>query len=219
MKILKTIYRYHSKFVQEMQQASQFDSRTITLLPSIIFLVGSFSLIYQIFHKRNTRFTPTRLRIYRELGFHWTYFYIVRMWLVVIKGFKMANSSLEHYVSENGDPDSIYFKKTVYTLLLMTLLIVSSIPLTVVLFKYYMRETIPDFLMIGQDPWLRSEIGLAGHYLDRPPNFTLPNRPECAYRSKRSCSNEDNAKRGVIMRSCKSMMTVKCVKSIQELIR
>lgn len=69
-------------------------------------------------------------------------------------------------------------------------LLISLIPVTVLFLKWYCKQHIPDFLMwlillcfsllhfsvnsylflrVAEDPWMRSEIGIAGHYLEHPP--------------------------------------------------
>lgn len=70
---------------------------------------------------------------------------------------------------------------------------------------------------VGEDPWLHNEIGIAGHYLDRPPNFTLPKRKDCAYRVHRSSSYDNVTERFNLMRNSKSVQTIKCVRRIEDL--
>lgn len=57
---------------------------------------------------------------------------------------------------------------------------------------------------IGEDPWLRTEIGLAGHYLERPPRFVMPAPSNVPYRTKRSASIHERARRGTFVRISKS---------------
>lgn len=68
------------------------------------------------------------------------------------------------------------------------------------------------FLRVGEDPWMRSEIGMAGHYLDRPPAFAFHknnvNHNNKAYKAKRSTSVEPISERShveLIIRPCKSL--------------
>lgn len=72
---------------------------------------------------------------------------------------------------------------------------------------------------VAEDPWLHSEIGIAGHYLDRPPNFTLPKRRDRAYRIHRSTSYDNITKKLNIIRNSKSDETLKCVRRIEQLFR
>ncbi|GJQ70887.1 hypothetical protein Trydic_g804 [Trypoxylus dichotomus] len=147
--------------------------------------------------------TPYRIRLYRELGFHWTYFYLMRIWFLVIKIFRWGSLKLNNYVQKSEYAKEHLFASIGIDIMVVLLLFTCSfVPSIVVAFKQYMRSTIPDFLMwIGQDPWQRSEIGISGHYLDRPVTFTLPKRSEYAYRSKRSTSTEDTIEKNIVIRN------------------
>lgn len=63
-----------------------------------------------------------------------------------------------------------------------------------------------------EDPWLRSEIGVSGHYLQRPAEVIRnPKQKKPSYRSKRSTSADNDLvpNRLQVFRSCKSMIALK----------
>ncbi|KAI4471173.1 sodium/chloride dependent transporter [Holotrichia oblita] len=136
------------RFLSEMKSAAELDSRIITLIPSIIFMIGAFALIFKVFHRRTHRLTPYKIRFYRELGFHWTYFYLIRIWFLVIKVFRWGSLKLTDFVKkseytknyENADV-------SLHAILLVLLFACSLTPCIIVILKHYMRHTIPDFLM------------------------------------------------------------------------
>lgn len=108
------VVRSNKMFLLEMKSASELDSRVITLIPTIVFMIGTFTLIFKAFHRRTHRSTPLRIKFYRvnliflessnviyyfqELGFHWTYFYLIRIWFLIIKIFKWGSIKLNNYV-------------------------------------------------------------------------------------------------------------------------
>lgn len=65
---------------------------------------------------------------------------------------------------------------------------------------------------VAEDPWLRSEIGTSGHYLERPANLNRSQRKDkTAYRSKRSSSADNDItseKDSGTFRPCKSLITL-----------
>lgn len=63
---------------------------------------------------------------------------------------------------------------------------------------------------VPEDPWMGSEIGVAGHYLDRPPRFAVPTKRKKihSYRIRKSSSLEELNEKvnlGLTIRNCKSM--------------
>lgn len=67
------------------------------------------------------------------------------------------------------------------------------------------------FNRVADDPWIRSEIGTAGHYLERPALVArIGKRSKSAYRSKRSSSFENAIanKDSKSFRHCKSMTEI-----------
>lgn len=53
------------RFLSEMKSAAELDTRIISLIPSIVFMVGAFALIFKVFHRRTHRLTPYKIRFYR----------------------------------------------------------------------------------------------------------------------------------------------------------
>ncbi|RZC41155.1 hypothetical protein BDFB_014411 [Asbolus verrucosus] len=73
-----------------------------------------------------------------------------------------------------------------------------------------------------EDPYLRHEIGISGHCLERPLRLNPKKMKNYSYRSRRSTSFDTNPwlnqKPTVICRNCKSMIEHNVVNSIEELL-
>lgn len=73
-----------------------------------------------------------------------------------------------------------------------------------------------------EDPYLRHEIGMSGHCLERPLRIDAQKLKNYPYRSRRSTSFDTNpwiAKdKQLLCRNCKSMMEHNVVTSIQDML-
>lgn len=205
-----TIFRIielHSKFVEEFYAASKFDERNFTVIPTLLFTIGLFLFTHTMMFRNVYNITSFKLNCYRTLGFHWTIFYVMRIWFLILKALRWTSSSLETHLKKYSEENRKTISSTVFhNFTFVFVFLLGLLPSVFIVINIFTKRNIPNFLLwIGEDPWLRTEIGLAGHYLDRPPNFVLPKRNKHAYRLGRSCSYEDSFKKNKILRNCKSL--------------
>ncbi|KAF7265979.1 hypothetical protein GWI33_020715 [Rhynchophorus ferrugineus] len=194
---MATLKDIHSVFVKELVESSKLiPHAACSAIPSVLFLVSVFLLLHIRFHQYENLFTTWYSRLYKELLFHWTYFYTTRLWFLFLKLSKWFIRSRDGISSEN----IYYFNANKYVLpfvIFFLVLAVSLIPCLILFIKYLNRVVIPNFFLgVGiEDPWTHSEIGTAGHYLERPPppnHFYPYNKHNVSYRSKRSSSVDTN---------------------------
>ncbi|CAH0545990.1 unnamed protein product [Brassicogethes aeneus] len=98
---------------------------------------------------------------------------------------------LDFYISAFSPKDELYINKVMSHLcIFLILLSISMVPMLILTMKELYSRSIPDFLLwVGEDPWLRSEIGTSGHYLERPVRVAiLKQNKNSAFRSRRSSS-------------------------------
>ncbi|KAK4872859.1 hypothetical protein RN001_014888 [Aquatica leii] len=205
----------HKEFVLAIQTHLVLNANTVTIIPSVVFLTFSFLLCHRVFHRRTCSYTPLKLFAQRELGFQWMYFYLVRVWLFFINLSRCAIICLEEYLKTLHCENKLLWLSPLELQALCFSIIssISSIPLTILVVNYLWKQNIPNFLMwVGEDPWVRSEIGISGHYLDRPVQFQSPKRKEYSYRSRRSSSLDCILSPIVFpdVRKCKSLQVVSC---------
>ncbi|KAG5893171.1 hypothetical protein JTB14_000431 [Gonioctena quinquepunctata] len=218
------ILKKHLKFVNDMVTSLKIDSNPFTCLPSVLFLSCMFLVLYIQFHQHTNYFTRWKSRLYKDVVFHWVYFYITRVWLVFVRFARFLTTTLDEYIEESSPKEEILMNQTLtHACVFMVTLTISLMPLLVLSAQQIYRRHIPNFLMwVGDDPWRRSEIGTSGHYLERPAQLPRPYRSNYpyAYRSKRSTSFDSeifSSKESRNFRPCKSMMAVHVVKTIDDL--
>ncbi|XP_023018909.2 uncharacterized protein [Leptinotarsa decemlineata] len=183
-----------------------------------------FIVLYLQFHQHTNTFTRWKSRLYRDVVFHWVYFYITRIWLLFLKFGKFLVATLDEYIEETSPKEEIIINQTLtHACVFMVTLTVSIIPALILSAQQIYRRHIPNFLMwVGEDRWTRSEIGTSGHYLERPAHVATSYKSNysSAYRSKRSTSFDSDifsSKGSSALRPCKSLMTVNVVKTIDDL--
>ncbi|KAF2880929.1 hypothetical protein ILUMI_25258 [Ignelater luminosus] len=217
-KMIWTTVRYinkvHKEFINNFLRAAQLDDRVESSIPTFMFLTFTFILIHRALHRHSNYIPSLQLHFYRELGFQWSYFYATRIWFLSIKGMHWINRWFEYYLRVQHQENKVLWIEHIYIRvgLLTILTFIGLIPCAVFVVNCFWKHTIPNFLMwVGEDPWIRSEIGISGHYLERPPNFMTPKRKEYAYRAKRSISVEcdtNNPKMKEPPRNCKSLAVI-----------
>ncbi|XP_017781482.1 PREDICTED: uncharacterized protein LOC108566207 [Nicrophorus vespilloides] len=87
------IIEIHGRFVRDTIDAMAYDTNKLTIIPSLVFLVSNFYIIYKFCH-RFTRIGVTTLKKWtiREATFHSSFFYISKLWLVFIKLYKLCST-------------------------------------------------------------------------------------------------------------------------------
>ncbi|KAJ8927897.1 hypothetical protein NQ314_019525 [Rhamnusium bicolor] len=208
------LVKMHSKFLQDVMASSQLDSNPYTTVPTIIFLVCAFVLLYLQFHRYTFPTTRWKTRLYKDVIFHWVYFYIARIWFLFLKFGRYIISTLDSYIEMTCRKDEIFVNQTInHALVFMLALTLSMVPLLILSVQQIYRRNMPNFFIwVAEDPWLRSEIGTSGHYLERPARFASSYKTRnSAYRSRRSTSADTDIfedKKSLTFRPCKSLTTI-----------
>ncbi|XP_057658191.1 uncharacterized protein LOC130895085 isoform X1 [Diorhabda carinulata] len=180
----------HTKFVEDIYTSSKLDKNPYSCIPSVIFLSCTFVVLYMHIHQYQSRRWGEG--IYKDVVFHWAYFYIARIWFVFVKFGRYLIDSMDEFVEENSPKDEIILNQTLtHVCIFLITLTISTIPLIIISFQQIYRDRIPNLLMwiTEEDPQTNSELGTSGQYLERPPHFLQPYRKDAVpYRSKRSTS-------------------------------
>ncbi|XP_030745468.1 uncharacterized protein LOC115874454 [Sitophilus oryzae] len=206
----------HSRFLKEVAESSKLlPSLSCTALPSFLFLFSVFLLLYFRFHQYETYFAAWYSKLYKALLFHWTYFYTTRVWFIFLKICKWIIENGDHLFTNESNSYTKMHKNLVTCVMFLIVLGISLIPCIVLTIKCFDRTIIPNFLMMGgaEDPWMRSEIGTAGHYLERPPRAGMFSykKQNVSYRSKRSTSVDTDIympRQPFVFRSSRSLQNI-----------
>ncbi|KAL3285112.1 hypothetical protein HHI36_019236 [Cryptolaemus montrouzieri] len=167
----------HSKFLKDVYDGSKLYESTVSAIPTVIFLISSFVLVYENFHRYTRRMTSWKSFVCREFGLQSTFFYLTRFWFVIMKLFKWMSTYFENYVETISQPMEVYFNKLFTKFCLFSILTcVSLIPPTIMVIQYCFKENImPNFLRwAAENRFLRSEMGAAGQLLETAPRLTVP---------------------------------------------
>ncbi|KAJ8959471.1 hypothetical protein NQ318_022168, partial [Aromia moschata] len=218
------LVKVHSKFVKNLIASSRLDSNPYSIIPTVIFLFCTFVLLFLQFYRYTFPSTRWKTRLYKDLLFHWVFYYITRLWFMLLRFGRYIITTLDYYIEMTCVKDEMFINQMInHALVFMFVLTVSMVPLLILSVQQMYRRNIPNFLMwVAEDPWIRSEMGTSGHYLERPARFvpSYKNRNN-AYRSRRSTSADADIfavdKQSSTFRPCKSLMAVHVVKSIDDL--
>ncbi|KAJ3663524.1 hypothetical protein Zmor_007778 [Zophobas morio] len=215
---------YHSKFTSKALESSQLLQNNIySSIPTVVFLVSSFIFLYQHLHRNTTLHTRWKTRIIRDLKFHWIYFNASRLWYIFISCCKRLISVAEDYIDLNLADAERYFNRVLTQGAALTIVTtLSVIPVILIYVNYMSKYDMPNFLMwVMEDPYLRHEIGISGHCLERPLRIDPKKLKNYPYRSRRSTSFDTNPwvsqRPPIICRNCKSMIEHNVVNSIDEM--
>ncbi|KAK9882591.1 hypothetical protein WA026_022219 [Henosepilachna vigintioctopunctata] len=208
------LLKLHSKFLTDIYHGSKLYEHSVSAIPSFIFFVFSFVLLFEHFHRYSRRRTRWKMYIYRELGFQSSFFYVTRFWFIVMKLFKWISAYFEHYIEKVSPPVEVYFNK-IFTkfCILCALICLSLIPATIILVQYLFKDEMPNFLLwAGENRWMRTEIGPAGQLLENAARLTIPSK-NCKNLSRRTASAEANLFRSNsslpnCVRGCRSMVVL-----------
>ncbi|XP_018573070.1 uncharacterized protein LOC108912345 [Anoplophora glabripennis] len=217
------IRKQHTRYLDSALESSKLDPNPYSIVPTLIFLSCTFVLLYFHLHRYTFPSTRWKTRLYKDAVFHWIYFYLVRIWFLFMKLGRYLLSVLDNYIEMTSPKEEIFVNQTInHALIFMFALTLSTVPFLILCVSQVTRRNIPNFLMwVAEDPWIRSEIGTSGHYLQRPARIaqSYKNR-NSAYRSRRSTSVDTDIfdqKQLMTSRPCKSMVTLNVVKSINGL--
>ncbi|KAH1010841.1 hypothetical protein HUJ05_005084 [Dendroctonus ponderosae] len=239
---MDSIGRLHSKFIIALVEASKlFPDSFSSIVPTVLFLGPLFALLYVQFRCTSNALYGWKTKICWDVIFHWLLFYISRVWFIFLSLCKLgvkyldaaiqvesAGVSLVHRINPQEisqkrsiGPEVYYNTLICHCCVFLLVLTVSLLPCLILYLRHYSQREIPNFLMVGEDPWIRSEIGISGHYLERPPRSDTysPSKHNASYRSGRSSSVDTSAflqKPSSLLRTCKSAVSVK--KSNEEIV-
>lgn len=208
----------HNKFLHDLREGSKlFPDNQYSMVPTVVFLVTAFALIYRQFHKNTHNLTSLKSKLCKDLIFQWTYFYTARIWFMFLKACRWVVHFSESSLSKNASADEIHYNQLITRSCMLVLVLTTAlIPCIVFYLQNIYQRDIPNFLLwVGEDPWVRSEIGTSGHYLQRPPRADIysPHKHNLSYRSGRSSSVDTNInimqKTAIFLRPCKSDLRVK----------
>ncbi|XP_018334441.1 uncharacterized protein LOC108743382 isoform X1 [Agrilus planipennis] len=190
--MMNYLLKLQHNFMNTIMESAIVDKNSLSVIPTILFIFNSFFLFHHLIHRRTFRHTKWKTWFYRELTFQWAYFYMIRMWFLLIRAVRWSIIFLEYNISRNNlKKTSLFWSdgKFFNFITIFALTLLSLLPMGVFISSAFFQNNVPNFLMwIGEDPWIRSEIGMSGHYLERPPFFILPSKKQRPFRSKRSAS-------------------------------
>ncbi|CAG9860611.1 unnamed protein product [Phyllotreta striolata] len=219
------VFKIHDKFVQDAFSTARLDANAYSCIPSLVFMSCMFVLLYFQFHYYTSSYTRWKTRLYKDVFFHWVYFYTVRLWFLFIKFARYLISSMDQFIEDNSPKDEITLNQTLtHVCLFIITLTISLIPFVILSIQHLYRSNIPNFLVwVTEDSRNNSEIGTSGHYLERPPRFVHSYKGTTApYRSKRSTSFDSDLflnKNSESCRSCQSMTVLASGALIEDLTK
>ncbi|CAH1104363.1 unnamed protein product [Psylliodes chrysocephalus] len=219
------LFKIHAKFLQDAYTSAKLDKNPYSCAPSIVFLSCMFSLLYFQFHQYTSSYTRWKARLYKDVFFHWAYFYITRLWFLFTKFARYLITSMDQFIEDNSPKEEIVLNQTLtHVCMFIVMLTISFIPLVILSLQQMYRTNIPNFLIwVTEDPRTNSEIGTSGHYLERPPRFVQSYKSSAAsYRSKRSTSFDSDIfldKANDSCRHSKSMSTFNVGTSLEDLTK
>ncbi|XP_050312023.1 uncharacterized protein LOC126747429 isoform X2 [Anthonomus grandis grandis] len=194
--LVRSFKKRHGQFLEHLFEASQlFPGSLYSILPTALFLTSVFAILYSQFHRPTDRFSNWTTWTLKETVFHWAYFYATRIWFIILKVFKWGIDFSDRAIEKSVYGSEAYYNKVVtHFCLFLIVLTVSLVPCVFYYLQHFNQREIPNFLMVAEDPWLRSEIGTAGHYLTRPPmpHIYNPYKLKASFRSGRSSSVDSN---------------------------
>ncbi|XP_066256102.1 uncharacterized protein [Euwallacea similis] len=213
--MMASIVNLQSKFFCDMMEAAKLSpDNGYSVLFSVLFLPTTFILLSGQFHKHADEFTSWKSKIFKHVVFHWTYFYTTRLWFIFLKVCrwitKYSDKVIEvsilmvspvyrqqrNFQKMSSDQEiTRYNKLIIHSCISLLVLGIAMIPGLILLLRYFNRHDIPNFLMwAGEDPWIRSEMGTSGHYLERSPRTEVynPHKHNVCFRTGRSSSVDTN---------------------------
>lgn len=186
------ILEKHQAFIAYIFKSVQFEKGyASSATPTWIFYIGAMLLCFKWCHGKTRVYTRWRLWISREITFQWLLFYSFRLWMFGTHFLKIFLVKVRAYILKVPEDfeDTPYF---VGVLGLTICTFLSFTPyITICIISYTADIGQNFFVWLGEDPWLRTEIGIAGHYLHRPPHVLDQPKHHCAYSIRRSCSLND----------------------------
>ncbi|XP_072384504.1 uncharacterized protein [Diabrotica undecimpunctata] len=208
------LYQTHDQFLQAAVSSLKLDNNVYSVAPSVVFLSSTFALMYVYFSQYS--YSEWQIGIYHNLVFHWAYFYIARIWLVMVKLARYLIEYMDKYIEENCRKDEILQNQVLtHTCIFFVMLILSMFPLALLIPQLLHSQRIPNFFtwIVNDNTRHNTEIGTSIPYLERPPNILEQphKRSTAAYRSKISSSFINPVARDTkvsSMRISRSMMTV-----------
>uniref|UniRef100_A0AAR5PPA2 CSC1/OSCA1-like 7TM region domain-containing protein n=1 Tax=Dendroctonus ponderosae TaxID=77166 RepID=A0AAR5PPA2_DENPD len=221
---MDSIGRLHSKFIIALVEASKlFPDSFSSIVPTVLFLGPLFALLYVQFRCTSNALYGWKTKICWDVIFHWLLFYISRVWFIFLSLCKLGVKYLDAAIQKRSIGPEVYYNTLIcHCCVFLLVLTVSLLPCLILYLRHYSQREMPNFLMwVGEDPWIRSEIGISGHYLERPPRSDTysPSKHNASYRSGRSSSVDTSAflqKPSSLLRTCKSAVSVK--KSNEEIV-
>ncbi|CAG9761558.1 unnamed protein product [Ceutorhynchus assimilis] len=182
----------HAKFLKGIIEASKLYPRNIlSTIPSVLFLISTFALIRTQIHKYTDSRTSWKTKLWRNIVFHWMYFYMSRIWFLFLKTCKWTLDYSDKAIEASLRSDAMLYNKIMtHSSIFGIVMCIAAIPCLVLIIWYLNRRGNVDFMWVDEDPYLRSEMGTSGHYLDRPVSGAVVHNfvSEPSYRSGRSSS-------------------------------
>ncbi|XP_044762147.1 uncharacterized protein LOC123319311 [Coccinella septempunctata] len=208
-----SIYGLHYKFVKDIYEGSKLYEPGLSALPTFVFFISSFILLFDHFHRFTRRRTRWKTFIYRELGLQSSFFYLTRFWFIVMRLFKWTSLYFDDYVEKVSSPAEVSFNKVFSRFCIFcSLTSAALLPVTIMLVQYFFKDDIPNFLLwAGENRWMRTEMGPAGQLLENAPRFTIPSKCNKNGLSRRTASAEVNIPGSTrslpdCVRNCRSMI-------------
>lgn len=152
----------HSKFVQTSITSAQFlPSSIYSAIPSFIFFVSSFILLYEHIHRNTTGRTKWTTRLVRvsqdfcktdqkqncqDFKFHWIYFNATRLWYLFMSCFRKLLAVAEDYVETYLDEKDINLIMT-HSAAAIFVTTLAIFPIFLIYVNYCTTYDMPNFLM------------------------------------------------------------------------
>ncbi|XP_060520746.1 uncharacterized protein LOC132698585 [Cylas formicarius] len=217
----------HARFLDNVASKFKLTPTPISILPTVIFATCSFALLHWQLHQRGPVSSGGwKGEVFTEIAFHCAFFYTTRLWFALLKFMRWFLDICDAYVEANSLRNEVYINKMSLRFCAFTIVLgLSLLPAMAIYVKYAKSREVPDILIwVAEDPWLRSEIGSSGHYLERPPPMEVAsNSPNAvSYRSRRSSSVDATIslmpKQSDVLRPCRSLTDLRVTKSIEDVI-
>ncbi|KXZ75513.1 uncharacterized protein LOC103314861 isoform X2 [Tribolium castaneum] len=142
------LHENHAKFIEKALVSSQFLPSVYSAIPTLVFLISSFVLLYQHLHRNTTLHTRWKTRIARDLKFHWIYFNATRLWYISMSCFRRLIAVAEEYIDINMTEKEKHFN-LIMTYVASTVIIttLAILPIFLIYVNYWSKYDMPNFLM------------------------------------------------------------------------
>ncbi|XP_019874150.1 uncharacterized protein LOC109602263 [Aethina tumida] len=164
------IKELNSEFLERTFHYSLLNNNNYSVVPTIIFLCWTFIILFLNVHTVAISFRNLKTLFYQQITFHWIFFYVARLWFLFIKFSRWLTMKMDVLLISYSPKDYVYVSRLLSRMCIFVIVLsVAIIPMLMLFMQELYRRDIHDFLIwLGEDRWLRSEIGISGHYLERP---------------------------------------------------